>query len=268
MADNICMHPQGFNENSRLRASDTDRDTAATVINNALAEGRLTAEEHSDRLDAIYSAKTHADLVPLLEDLPATGQAAAPAAARVAGRTAQSGRAARIVAILGGASRKGAWHADPVINVLTVMGGAELDFREAILPGSEVVLRAVSVMGGVEIIIPPEMRVIDNGIAILGGRDIAGQSAESARPDAPVLRIEGACLLGGLEVKRRARRGQGGDGDAADPASLPGARNLDSLSQFREQRRELHQQRREMYHQIHQRRREMRWSRTDDTDDR
>ena len=53
------MTPQGFNENSRLRASDADRDRAASVINNALAEGRLTAEEHSDRLDAIYAAKTH-----------------------------------------------------------------------------------------------------------------------------------------------------------------------------------------------------------------
>jgi hypothetical protein len=77
MAENICMHPQGFNENSRLRASDADRDAAATVINNALAEGRLTAEEHSDRLDAIYSAKAQADLLPLLEDLPAASAATA-----------------------------------------------------------------------------------------------------------------------------------------------------------------------------------------------
>jgi hypothetical protein len=64
------MDPQGFNANSRLRASDADRDTAAGVINSALAEGRLTAEEHSERLDAIYAAKTHAELVPLLDDLP------------------------------------------------------------------------------------------------------------------------------------------------------------------------------------------------------
>ena len=41
------------------------------MLNEALAEGRLTAEEHSERLDSIYAAKTQADLVPLLEDLPA-----------------------------------------------------------------------------------------------------------------------------------------------------------------------------------------------------
>jgi hypothetical protein len=231
MADNSCMHPLDFNENSRLRASDADRDKAATVINSALAEGRLTAEEHSDRLDAIYSAKTQADLVPLLDDLPASGTAASPASAHDRGQQARSGRSGRIIAILGGASRKGAWHADPVINVLTVLGGAHLDFREAILPGNEVVLRAVSVLGGVEVIIPPEMRVIDNGIAILGGRDIAGRTADSANPGAPVLRIEGACVLGGMEVKRRPRRlpGRGSSGSGThlsidQPGPLAGIR--------------------------------------------
>jgi hypothetical protein len=70
-ADNSRMDPLGFNTNSRLRASDADRDRAASVLNEALAEGRLTPEEHSERLDSIYAAKTQADLVPVLEDLPA-----------------------------------------------------------------------------------------------------------------------------------------------------------------------------------------------------
>ena len=75
------MDPPGFNTNSRLRASDADRDRAASVLNEALAEGRLTAEEHSERLDSIYAAKTQADLVPVLEDLPAVADATSPAPA-------------------------------------------------------------------------------------------------------------------------------------------------------------------------------------------
>ena len=205
MPDNNWMDPQGFNENSRLRASDADRDAAAAVINNAMAEGRLTPEEHSDRLDAIYAAKTHAELVPVLEDLPGQRAAMVPIRA-TSGDVVKSRRGSRIVAIFGAASRKGTWHAEPVINVLTIFGGAELDFREAILPGKEVVLRATTVLGGVEIVVPPEMRVVDNGIAILGGREIAGNSDEAASPDAPVLRIEGVCILGGIEVKRKSRK--------------------------------------------------------------
>jgi len=207
MADNSWMDPQGFNENSRLRASDADRDTAAAVVNNAMAEGRLTTEEHSDRLDAIYAAKTHAELVPLLEDLPGHAAARLPATASMtAAEVAPARRGGRIVAIFAGASRKGTWQAEPVINMLAVFGGAELDFREAILPGKEVVLHANCVFGGIEIVVPPEMRVVDNGIAILGGREIAGNADESATPDAPVLRIEGFCVFGGIEVQRKARK--------------------------------------------------------------
>jgi hypothetical protein len=219
MADNNCMDPQGFNANSRLRASDADRDTAATVINNALAEGRLTAEEHSDRLDAIYAAKTHAELVPLLDDLPGQSQRATvmPSAAASAD-LAKPRHHGRIVSIFAGATRKGTWHPEPVIDMLTVFGGVELDFRDAILPGKEIVLRATTVFGGVSVIVPPEMRVVDNGIAILGGREVTGNPAEASSPDAPVLRVEGACILGGMEVKRRERkqpkglkRGKGGN---------------------------------------------------------
>jgi hypothetical protein len=211
MADNSWVDPQDFNANSRLRASDGDRDTAAAVVNNAMAEGRLTAEEHSQRLDAIFAAKTHAELFPLLDDLPAPrGVRQQIASPQPAGadleRVYSPRRGGRMVAIFAGVSRKGAWHPEPVMNVLAVFGGAELDFRDAVLPGKEIVLRATAVLGGIEIIVPPEMRVVDNGTAILGGREIAGNEAEAASPDAPVLRIEGACVLGGIEVKRKARK--------------------------------------------------------------
>jgi len=204
------MDPQGFNEFSRLRASDADRDSAASVINNAMAEGMLTAEEHSERLDAIYSAKTRADIAPLLDDLPGHAAAAVPASARGALTPAKPG--SRIVAIFGGASRKGSWHAEPVIEVLTVVGGAELDFRNAVLPGKEVTIKAICVLGGLDITVPPEMRVINSCVAILGGTDMTGDSAESLRPDAPVLHITGTCVLGGIDVKRKARKQDKGKG--------------------------------------------------------
>ncbi len=206
MADNNCMDPQGFNTNSRLRASDADRDTAAAVINNALAEGRLTAEEHSERLDAIYASKTHAELVPLLEDLPEQSQRGVMMPSVASADLERPRQHGRIVSIFAGASRKGTWHPEPVIDMLTVFGGAELDFRDAILPGKEVVLRATTVLGGVSVIVPPEMRVVDNGIAILGGRESTGNPAEASSPDAPVLRVEGACILGGMEIKRKPRK--------------------------------------------------------------
>jgi hypothetical protein len=50
------------------------------------------------------------------------------------------------------------------------------------------------------------MRVIDTGTAIFGGREINGED-EQAGPDSPVLRLTGACVFGGISVKRKPRRG-------------------------------------------------------------
>jgi Domain of unknown function (DUF1707)/Cell wall-active antibiotics response 4TMS YvqF len=199
------MDPQAFNSNSRLRASDADRDRAASVLNEALAEGRLTAEEHSERLDSIYAAKTQADLVPVLDDLPVPPGALEPAAAPGTA-PARSYHGGPIVAIFGGAVRKGRWRVPPSSTVVTVFGGADLDLRDAILPGREITIKAVSVFGGMSITIPPEMRVVDSGVAVFGGRDVTGETPESEAPNAPVLRIQGACVFGGISIKHKQRR--------------------------------------------------------------
>lgn len=217
MADNSWVTPQDFNANSRLRASDTDRDNAAAVVNTALAEGRLTPEEHAERLDAIFGAKTHAELVPLLDDLPASrGAHQEMARPRPADADLAPRRRRRLVAILSGFSRKGAWQPDPVMNIVTILGGAELDFREAVLPGKEIVLRLTTVLGGIGIIVPPDMRVVDNTAAILGGSDVSEKVPDVSDADSPVLRVEGVCILGGVGVERKARK---------QPKALRGSRD-------------------------------------------
>jgi hypothetical protein len=202
MPDNSLMDPQGYSDNSRLRASDADRDRAATVINSAMAEGRLTPDEHSERLDAIYAAKTHADIVPILDDLPAHAGAAVSPRAEVSGPAQHTDR---VLALLSGASRKGTWQPSPVMDVVLVMGGAELDFRDAVLTGGEVHVRAVCVMGGMQITVPPEMRVVDSAVMIMGGSQTVGNTPESMQPGAPVLRLSGVCIMGGFEVNRKDR---------------------------------------------------------------
>ena len=66
------------------RASDADRDAAAGLLNEALAEGRLTADEHEQRLSAAYAARSWQQLHQLTADLPdASGAATAPMAHRM-----------------------------------------------------------------------------------------------------------------------------------------------------------------------------------------
>jgi hypothetical protein len=61
-----------------IRASDADRETAAGLLNAAFAEGRLTAGEHGQRLEATYAARTWQQLHQLTADLPAPPGAAEP----------------------------------------------------------------------------------------------------------------------------------------------------------------------------------------------
>jgi hypothetical protein len=197
------VDPQTSDAKPLLRASDADRDRAASVLNDALAEGRLTVQEHSERLDSIYTAKTQAELVSLIQDLPAPGEAPAVVPGAVVAPPASRG--SRIVAVFAGASRRGAWRVPAVSSVVTVFGGADLDLRDAVLPGREVDIRIVSVFGGAMITIPPEMRVVDSGVAVFGGRDVPDDGDESIPPDAPVLRLHGARVFGGLSVVRRPR---------------------------------------------------------------
>ena len=65
----------------QLRIGDAERERAAAELAGHYAEGRLTTEEHSERLDRIWSARTRSDLLPMFRDLPGgfgQGQAAEP----------------------------------------------------------------------------------------------------------------------------------------------------------------------------------------------
>ncbi len=70
--------------NDRLRIGDAERETAAHELGEHFALGRITAEEHSERLEQIWAARTAADLAPAFMDLPRP-RVAEPVAARPAG---------------------------------------------------------------------------------------------------------------------------------------------------------------------------------------
>ena len=56
--------------NDRLRIGDADREAAARELGEHFAMGRITVDEHTERLEQIWSARTAADLAPAFRDLP------------------------------------------------------------------------------------------------------------------------------------------------------------------------------------------------------
>lgn len=58
---------------SLLRIGDAERDEAAAALGEHVAAGRLSVEEHAERLDRVWAARTRADLTPVFRDLPGPG---------------------------------------------------------------------------------------------------------------------------------------------------------------------------------------------------
>ncbi|HET6531807.1 MAG TPA: DUF1707 domain-containing protein [Actinoplanes sp.] len=75
-----------------MRAADADRQKIADQLKAALDEGRLSLHEYDERVAQAYAARTYADLLGLVTDLPAPGLSAAEVAAR---RQAEIRRQAR-----------------------------------------------------------------------------------------------------------------------------------------------------------------------------
>ncbi|WP_245627512.1 DUF1707 SHOCT-like domain-containing protein [Actinomadura oligospora] len=191
-----------------MRASDADRDKVADRLREALADGRITAEEHAERIDVVYKAKTYADLEPVLADLPGGTGASATSAASPVGASAQPPAApprtepGTAVAILSEVKRGGRWLVEAETNANVVLGKITLDLRQAVLSQREVTINCACVLGEVEIIVPPGVRVANSASAVLGQTEVPFDDPEA--PDAPTVRITGFALLGQIEVRRRA----------------------------------------------------------------
>lgn len=182
-------------ETPAIRASDSEREHTVELLRRHSVEGRLTLEEFADRIERAYDAKTRDALEQLTRDLPTAAPATAP--------ERRQKRAARwIVSVMSGTERRGRWRLARETNVVCVMGGAELDLREAELEDLDSTITVVAVMGGAEITVPEGVDVDVGGFAFMGGKEFRpGKTAPPA--SAPSVRIKAYAFMGGIEVRTR-----------------------------------------------------------------
>ncbi|MEW1724531.1 DUF1707 domain-containing protein [Streptomyces sp. NPDC093109] len=206
------------------RASDAEREQIAERLREAVAEGRIDMVEFEERLDVAYKARTHGELVPLVRDLPAPGtttDVAAQAARGVARGVAPEavpgggGWADRIgrepatskgaFAFWGGFARKGRWTVGRKFTAAVFQAGGDIDLREARFEGRDVVIRCYAIMGGMQVIVPPDMNVEVRGIGLMGGfgEVRSGEDVEIS-PGSPRVIVTGIALMGGVGVERKA----------------------------------------------------------------
>ncbi|MFF8193909.1 DUF1707 domain-containing protein [Streptomyces bobili] len=193
---------------SELRASDADRDRIADILREALAEGRLTAEEHAERVEGVLAAKTVGELDAFIRDLPAAHQRHAPPRMPAPNRPTTGAIPAdpddNLIAIFSASVRKGRWRAGRRIHAYAVFGSVEIDLSEALFEYQQVVIKAVSVFGNVEIRVPENVSLRGTGGGVLGNFEV--DTLDSADPEAPVIYVDGWSVLGNIEA--RPKRGK------------------------------------------------------------
>jgi DUF1707 SHOCT-like domain len=193
--------PPGSDRKS-LRASDQDRERAAEILRDAAGEGRLGMDELDERLAAVYAAKTYAELEPVLEDLPQARSApvAAPAG-RAVQRIGGQPTSSAAIAVMGGFSRKGAWVVPAQFTAVAVMGGGDIDLREARFAERVVTIHAYAIMGGIAITVPEDVEVQVTGIGLMGAFEHG--PAGTGKPGGPKVIVNGLAFWGAVDVKRK-----------------------------------------------------------------
>ena len=137
-----------------VRASDPERDATVERLRDAAAEGRLTLEELTDRIEAASSAVMRSELVPLTADLPVA-----------VGRSHSEPADVRKV---GDIKRKGAWVVPAECRFRSYFGAVIVDLREATITAQEVRIDARTPFGNIVLLVPEGVDVEVRASALIG----------------------------------------------------------------------------------------------------
>ena len=160
------------------------------VLNAALADGRLTPEEHDERVHNALRARTLGDLEGLTTDLVLAD-----------GQPIQLDGGRPVTALFRKESRTGRWVVPAEFMVNALGGDVTLDFREALLTDRHTVLHAHAVGGTIRMFVPDGVTVTVDGTLV-----IARQKGAAARGTPPALgmphiEVRAFAILGEILVK-------------------------------------------------------------------
>lgn len=166
------------------------------LLQEAAADGRLTLDEHQERVEGAYAARTLGELAELTTDL------AEPAGQPLRFETKP------VVAVLGSEEIAGRWVVPDRMVVTALFGEVKLDLREALLQQRTVTVRATALFGSVKLLVPEGVAVRMSGPVLMGNKSSRVRVPES--PDAPVVEVRSFVCCGEIKAStpRRKRFGR------------------------------------------------------------
>lgn len=183
---------------------EVDRERVIQTLCAHFAHDNLNTQELELRFEHAYKANTSAELRALVAGLPVLPPEVMPQAPLygVAPTGRQEPDEKRHLVIMSNLGKKGQWTPARHNKVTCVMGSAKFDLREALILNGETHFELGVLMGEVELIVPPGLRVEADGFALMGEFDDS-HSEEMAAPNAPVIRVTGTVVMGAARIKTR-----------------------------------------------------------------
>ena len=179
-----------------LRASDADRDRVIDVLRAATADGRLTADEFNERMEAALSSRTFRELAPLTADLgtPPASQAPESAPAEDVMRIDQRG---------GSVQRTGRWIVPRRLELHPSWCDVTIDFTDAVIRHDTLHIEMKMRGGSLILVVGPGI-VVDADFLATRYTDVIIHPP--AEPDAPVrlrIHLAGRMRYGYIEARGR-----------------------------------------------------------------
>lgn len=125
-----------------------------------------------------------------------TAPARAPMAPGAAGVTSETNLSE--FAFWSGIQRRVASPAFKHADLTAIMGGIELDLRQAGTAGGEAVIDVFAMWGGIEITVPPDWAVSNEIVPIMGGAEDKSTGTQVSQNR---LVLRGFAIMGGIEIK-------------------------------------------------------------------
>ncbi len=186
------------------------REAKINELSTHFANDDLTLEELERRIERVYKAASVAELEEITADLrramtlPADQSSAVSSSRSSAVSLGTSAIPSRLVALMSSTRRVGRWLVPPKLDLVAIMSDTKLDFTHAAMPGSVVDVHLRAVMASCKLVVPPNVRVINETHAVMA--NVRSRASEvlpgdaPASPEAPVIRLTGYALMADVTV--------------------------------------------------------------------
>jgi hypothetical protein len=191
------------------------REQKISELSQHFANDDLSLDELERRIEQVYKAASVSELDAITSDLrvsqlPATAR---PSSAPVTNARMDYGTSnlpapnSRLLAVMSESRRTGRWLVPQRLDVVAVMADTKIDLTNAVMPAGGAEFHVRSLWAACKIIVPPEMRVINEMHAIMASvvSKADEMEAEGAKRHGPTLRLTGTAFMAEVKVVVRRR---------------------------------------------------------------